>query len=309
MNKINTLVIVALFLIVGCTEKSKDGSTLSTTTSGVVKIVVDETLMPIIDAEIQVFETIYPKAHIEVTYLPEADAMAFFLNDSAQLIILPRTLNDAEKAIIKEQKRSFSQNKIATDAIALIINQANTDSTFELAQLREIIRGNFSTWSQVASGNLQGKIDLVFDNQNSSTVKYMAALVGKEKVSGYAVNTNKEVIDYVSENKNALGIIGINWISDKDDSSTVIFKRDIRVVGIKGDPGDLGDDYYYQPYQAYLATKQYALIREVHTVSREARAGLATGFASFIAGDKGQKIILKAGLLPANAPIRIIQTN
>jgi phosphate transport system substrate-binding protein len=58
-----------------------------------------------------------------------------------------------------------------------------------------------------------------------------------------------------------------------------------------------------------LATKQYALIRSVYTISREPRAGLATGFASFISSDKGQKIFLKAGLLPASAPIRIISTN
>ena len=71
----------------------------------------------------------------------------------------------------------------------------------------------------------------------------------------------------------------------------------------------MGDDYFYQPYQAYLATKQYSLIRSVYTISREPRAGLATGFASFIMSDKGQKIFLKAGLMPANAPVRIIQTN
>jgi phosphate transport system substrate-binding protein len=137
----------------------------------------------------------------------------------------------------------------------------------------------------------------------------MSELVGQKSLPGYALKTNEEVIKYVSENKNALGIVGVNWISDKDDPKAMKFRSGVNVVGIMGDPGDLGDDYYYQPYQAYFATKQYPLLREIYSISREPRAGLATGFASFISSDKGQKIILKAGLLPASAPIRIIQTN
>jgi phosphate transport system substrate-binding protein len=292
-----------------CSHKDKDGKELSTTTSGSVSIVVDETLMPIVDSEEQVFETIYPKANLEITYLPEAEAIARFLNDSAQLIILPRELNDDEKAFFKERKLSMPRaNKIATDAIALIINKNNTDTTLEISQVRDIIRGKIQNWKQLDAKSNLADINIVYDNPNSSTVKYMIDLVGQKDIKGYALKTNKDVISYVGQNKNALGIIGINWISDLDDSSTTFFKQNINVIGIKEDAMDEGSDYFYQPYQAYLATKQYALIRSVYTISREPRAGLATGFASFVAGDKGQKIILKAGLLPANAPIRIIST-
>lgn len=302
-----------LFLFFGavfsaCTEHDKNGKVLSTTTSGDVKIAADETLLPVIDSQEQVFETIYPKADVQIKYLPESDVVNLFVNDSVQLIVLPRELNEQEMAVFKSKKIVPRTSKIATDAVALIINKANTDTTLELADVREIIRGNKTKWNQLDKNSNIGDINIVFDNSKSSTVQYMIGLVGKKEIKGYALNTNEEVINYVGNNKGAIGIIGLNWISDKDDSSTIYFKKHINVVGIKGDPGDLGDDYYYQPYQAYLATKQYALIRSVYTISREPRAGLATGFASFISGDKGQKIILKAGLLPANAPIRIIST-
>ncbi len=290
-------------------NKDKNGKELSTTTSGEVSIVADETLMPIVDSEIQVFETIYPKANILVKYLPEAEAIAYFLNDSAQLIILPRELNDEEKKHFTDQKLAQPRaSKIATDAVALIINKSNTDTTLEISQVRDLIRGKLSKWNQLDANSKLADIKIVFDNSNSSTVKYMADLVGQDKVNGYALKNNKEVINYVGKNETALGVIGLNWISDLDDSSTQYFKQNINVIGIKEDAMDEGSDYYYQPYQAYLATKQYALIRSVYTISREPRAGLATGFASFVSGDKGQKIILKAGLLPANAPVRIIST-
>ncbi len=294
---------------IACTEHDKNGKVLNTTTSGDVRIAADETLMPIIDSQEQVFESIYPKADVQIAYLPESDVVNLFLNDSVQMIVLPRELNDMEKEQFAKLKITPRSNKIATDAIALIINKANKDTTLELADVREIIRGNKTQWNQLDNKSTIGAIDIVFDNSKSSTVQYMINLVGKKDINGYALKSNEEVINYVGKNKGAIGIIGLNWISDRDDSSTIYFKQNVNIIGIKGDPGDLGDDYYYQPYQAYLATKQYALIRSVYTISREPRAGLATGFSSFIASDKGQKIFLKAGLLPANAPIRIIQTN
>lgn len=309
--KFNYSVLLLLIFggLIACTEHDKNGKVLNTTTSGDVRIAADETLMPIIDSQEQVFEAIYPKADVQIAYLPETDIINLFLNDSVQLIVLPRELNKEELAQFEKLKITPRTNKIATDAVALIINKANTDTTLELADVREIIRGNKTQWNQLDKKSNLGTINIVFDNSKSSTVQYMINLVGQKNINGYALNTNEEVINYVGKNKGAIGIIGLNWISDRDDSSTIYFKQNVNVIGIKGDPGDLGDDYFYQPYQAYLATKQYSLIRSVYTISREPRAGLATGFASFIMSDKGQKIFLKAGLMPANAPVRIIQTN
>jgi phosphate transport system substrate-binding protein len=309
--KANYSVLLILFFgsLMACTEHDKNGKVLNTTTSGDVRIAADETLMPIIDSQEQVFETIYPNADVQIAYLPETDIVNLFLNDSVQLIVLPRELNKEELAQFEKLKITPRTNKIATDAVALIVNKANVDTTLELADVREIIRGNKTQWNELDKKSNLGAINIVFDNSKSSTVQYMIGLVGQKNINGYALNTNEEVINYVGKNKGAIGIIGLNWISDRDDSSTIFFKQNVNVIGIKGDPGDLGDDYYYQPYQAYLATKQYSLIRSVYTINREPRSGLATGFSSFVSSDKGQKIFLKAGLLPANAPIRIIQTN
>ena len=42
-------------------------------------------------------------------------------------------------------------------------------------------------------------------------------------------------------------------------------------------------------------------------INRETFAGLGSGFISFVAGEKGQRIILKSGIVPAAMPIRLIQ--
>ncbi|HPE10588.1 MAG TPA: hypothetical protein PLT28_12650, partial [Saprospiraceae bacterium] len=65
----------------------------------------------------------------------------------------------------------------------------------------------------------------------------------------------------------------------------------------------------YKPYQAYVASRNYPLLRFTNFIFNESHNGLTSGFATFMASDKGQRIILKDGLVPANAPIRLIQVN
>ena len=105
-----------------------------------------------------------------------------------------------------------------------------------------------------------------------------------------------------------MGVIGVNWISDIDDSVSNNFRHTIKVVALKDEASSEYHDFY-QPYQAYIALNQYPLVRDVYLISRESRIGLGTGFASFVAGDQGQRIIRLAGLLPATMPVRIIKLN
>jgi phosphate transport system substrate-binding protein len=44
-------------------------------------------------------------------------------------------------------------------------------------------------------------------------------------------------------------------------------------------------------------------------VNCEIGTRLGTGFSSFVASDKGQRIILKSGLLPAVMPVRFIEVS
>jgi phosphate transport system substrate-binding protein len=111
------------------------------------------------------------------------------------------------------------------------------------------------------------------------------------------------VVEYISHNPKAIGLIDVSWISDSDDSTANSFLSSIRVMGISDDSA------FYQPYQAYIAQEKYPLRRDVVAISREARTGLASGFLAFLASEKGQRIVLKSGLVPATMPIRIIEVN
>jgi len=282
---------------------------LSTPSSGSTNISVDETFQPIMESEVSTFEGIYDRANIDAAYKPEGEVVKDFLNDSTRVVIMSRELTEAEVAAFKEKKRVPRTTRIAIDAVALITNPNNPDTLLTLEEVKNIFNGKTTSWKGVDESSPLGDITIVFDNNNSSTARYVRdSLTTNQKLPSntFAANSHEALIDYVAKNENAVGVIGVNWISDFDDSTAVGFLNKIKVLGISEEADPLTTESFYQPYQAYIAQQVYPLRRYLYVISTEGRAGLGTGFASFIGGDQGQRIILKSGLVPATMPVRVI---
>jgi phosphate transport system substrate-binding protein len=300
--------ILFIFSIIACNQNQGQNPE-DTPTSGKINISVDETFKPIIDTEINTFQSIYTYAKVNASYKPEGNAFEDLLNDSVNLIIVTRDLTPQEKKHFEDLKLYPRITKIAYDAVAFITNNSNPDSQFTDDQVKKIISGQISKWNQIDPKSQNSNIQLIFDNNNSGTFRYLKQYAGNQDLSKNisAAKSSEAVIDYVSKNKNALGVLGVTWVSDRRDSTLMSFVNKVRVVEVSPPDSSEGRGEYYKPYQAYIATKYYPLWRTVYIVSREARAGLATGFASFVAGDKGQRIILKSGLVPASQPVRLVE--
>ncbi len=306
-NKILFAGIITLLVFYACGNPAGNEAT-DTPTSGEVNIVVDESFTKLFDTQIYTFESIYKNAKIYVKYLHEDEALSRLVNDSCKVVVMCRNITAAERKQF-EQKNIFPiATKVAEDAIAIVIHPENNDSTLTVEKIKSILLGNDSLWNQINKNSSLGKINVVFDNKGSANARYMQDTLLQGKAFGknvFAVNSNPEVIEYVSKNKNAIGVLSVNWISDIDDSTTTNFLKKIKVVGISKAEGERG----YKPYQAYIKTKDYAFTRDIYMINRQTRAGLGLGFVSFVAGDKGQLMILKAGLIPAIAPVRMVHVS
>jgi phosphate transport system substrate-binding protein len=288
---------------------SGNGVKLDTATSGTITIAADESLRPIVEAEADVFQSIYKDAHLNIIYTNEHDAMDLLVKDSVRLAITTRELLPEEKAVLDNQKITPRYAPLGYDAIALIMNRSVQDTILTTDQLRNILDGTFTTWKDLNPKNPATPLQVVFDSPKSGAVRHLgdSVLKGKDLAKHcFAVESNAAVIDYVEQHQNSIGIIGVNWISDKDDSTMIGFMKKIRVADLVPYNPEAAEAPSMKPYQAYIALKQYPLWRKVQIVSREARVGLGTGFASFVASDRGQRIVLKSGLVPATAPVRII---
>jgi phosphate transport system substrate-binding protein len=301
------LLLFAPVLFPGCSG-NKTNKINETPTSGDIKISVDEAYQLLFDTEIYTFEALYKYSKITAIYKAEGDAIDAFMNDSVRLVVSNRKLTDAEEKLLVSKQIIPKTTKVAIDALAFIINKENPDSLLQFEQIRDIFTGKIDKWSQINPKSSLSDLMVVFDNTKSCNTRFIKEKFKLENdfpANCFAVKTNSDVIDYVEKNKDAIGIISVNWISDKDDSISHEFLNRIKVVSVSREGGD--ETTFNKPYPGNIAEGSYPLTREVYMINRETFTGLGTGFVSFVAGDQGQRIILKSGLLPATMPIRLVQ--
>lgn len=307
MKRIYIWGFLLLTILSGCKQKSNDVPD-DTATSGVVAIAVDECLSPIMQEEITVFESIYKEAGIVPFISGETETINRLLHDSTRLAVTTRPLTEQETAFMNSKKLFPKAIQIATDAVALIINNENKDSVIGLPVLKDILTGKVRNWKDVSQESKLGAVDVVFDNPNSSTVRYaIDSICGGEKLCGnlQAADNSHGVLEYVSRTPGALGIIGVNRVSNLADTTGLSFSDKIRVMAVSR-YRDATVTNSFKPYQAYIALKDYPMTRPVYIILSDPRTGLASGFTSFVSSDRGQRIILKSGILPATQVIRIV---
>lgn len=303
------LTVAFLFSATSCLKKTNERFT-DTVTSGVISIAVDQSFEPVIQQEINVFESIYTLSGIVPQYVSETEAVNLILKDSVRLAISTRPFTQEEVNSLNERKFFPKSMRIAYDAIAIIVNKNNTDTLISIDQLRAVLLGNTTTWGQLNGGKTTEQIKVVFDNPNSSTVRFAIDSICQGyplSQNLFAQKSNEEVIDYVSRTPNAMGLIGVSWLGNKSDSTLLSFIDKIRVVSVSRD-AEATELNSYKPYQAYIAMNQYPLTRSIYALLNDPRNGLPTGFFSFLTSDRGQRIILKSGMLPATQPLRIVNT-
>lgn len=302
-----TLLVVMTMLVISCEEGKK--TLTDTPTSGRILVVADETYQPIMDSEKMVFETHYPDAHIDIIYKPAAEVLKDIDNDSVRVLITAIPIDSAYFENFYKQREYFPKSTIlAKDALAVIAHNSRKGLKITAPELARICSGQMTNFSQIKNAKQSGNIALVFDHMQSSTVQYMQdSLLKGNGMSNkvYAQKTNTEVLQYVEKNPNALGIIGVSWISDHADEETMSFSKSIFPVEIGANEESV---HFYSPHPGYIATHMYPLRRYMHATIKENGAALGRGFVNFMAGEIGQRIILKSGVVPAKVITRVVET-
>lgn len=278
-------------VMAACNEAPQHTDTLS---KGVIDISADETFKPVIEEQLQVFDSSYPEAKITVHYKPEAECFKDYFDNKARIILVTRELTKAEKDICEQKKIWPSSEALAADGIAVIVNNASADTILDISSLKGILTGVYKK-----------KYTVVFDNQESSTVRFITDSILKGDKLGsnvFAAKGNAEVIDYVSKNPDAIGFTGMSYVYVNEDTSRAgTFINNVKVVAMKND----SDRQFYKPYQAYIALKSYPLTRKLFYINAESYHGLGTGFANFLGSHRGQLIFLHDHFFPLKEQIVI----
>ncbi len=286
-----SILLLILLFVFSCQKKSDDKK--DTIIEGKATVYVDESILPIIEDEEAVFETEY-NAKLHLVSKSEKEIINSLINDTAKIAVLTRQLSTQELKAFESKKIYPKTTPFATDAIALIKNKTSNDTLIAQQDVIDFLNGK----------NVPSIKGLVFDNANSSTARYLSEIAGTSIANQkniFSFKTNEEAIKYVAENNGMIGVVGMNWIYQPPlDLEEYVDK--VNVLSVK----PINKNSYYSPTQDNVASGNYSLARRLYIVNCQGYSGLGMGFASFLGGERGQRIILKSGLVPEHTPGRKI---
>jgi len=291
------LCIVLSTIFWGCGNRGGQKILQETPISGTIHISVDESFKPIIDQQIKVFESSFPDAKVIAHYKSEANCFRDLADDSARMIIVTRELNREEEKFYQNSFHYVPKfDLLAFDAIAVIVNNRSADTILTMSKIRSIL-----------SDSVKGPIQAVMDGVSAtSTVRYVIDSVLNGRLPGknvVAARSSEQVINFVANNENAIGFIGVSWIGDQDDPAQLNFLQRVRVAAIKCDA--CGESTYVQPFQANIAWKRYPMVRGLYYILKENFKGIGSNFVNFLIYERGQLIFRRAYLVPSRMSFEI----
>jgi phosphate transport system substrate-binding protein len=174
-----------------------------------------------------------------------------------------------------------AEHPVARDAAAILVNPRNTLATITLAQLRGVLDGSITSWSQLGGGG--GTIHLVREAG--------PAQAGRDAlVDGAPARPGPLVADAaasVAADPDALALVAL---------SQAARGRALPVAAVGARPAS--------PTPAAIASGEYPLARLVYAYAPPAGGNpFAARFLAYALSGEGQDIVAKAGLVPLRVAV------
>lgn len=295
-----------VFLETGCHRAKKEIPV--TMLTGQVTIAADEALQPLIDAEVDVFQSIYNYATVNCQYVSEYDAINLILQEKIRLALVTRPLNQKEVDFLKSKSIIPESVPLAYDAIAVVVHPGNKLTALTTSQISGILSGELVDWNQVKDSGLTGGIKQVFDAEASGIIRSLNdSLRLNKKISGdiYFAGNSKNVLDRVIADPNTIGFVGYNWLSEAESLKVQQIRNNLNLLAVTR--AEVADSTNcFKPSVGNLFNLSYPLTRKIYAVYSDPSASMARGFLAHLTSERGQKIIYRMGLKPENDFQRLV---
>ncbi|MEO0060259.1 MAG: hypothetical protein RLZZ312_1906 [Bacteroidota bacterium] len=295
---LSVAVILSFAIFQSCKKYNDISDGEETIIKGNATILVDESLQSIVDAQIMVFESQYA-AKIKQINQSETSIVNDLIAQKHAIAVLSRKLTDKELAVFKNKQIQPRITQFATDAVVFVVNSKSNDTVFEVSDVYDFLKNKPSVIK-----------NMTFESANSSTQSFLSSLAGVTTEKQNNIFSEKNyiaVLKHVQANQNAIGVIGLNQIVEPTAEVNDLLKN-VKVVSVRNVKKDGVSQEAYKPSQDNIGSGLYPFERPIFMLNFQGRSGLGMGFASFVAGEIGQRIVLKSGLIPVRMPSRIINT-
>jgi phosphate transport system substrate-binding protein len=279
----------------GCNKQTE------TATVGHRLLLAADPYVPLIQKEADQFMSLYPQVKLDLRGTSTRGAIVSLLNDSVHMIVIDRQFNEEEKQVAQQASLRLVENKIAEDGIAIIVHKQNPIQNISTESVQRIVTKTAEEWTQIVKSRWSGPIDLVLTGRNSGMYELLQKKIftgSKPLEPNTVMNSQREVIHYVSEHPYSVGFVAASILTDERENVKIL-----PVLTISPE----GNEMEYLPGQQEIHESLYPFHYSLYLYTAEAKAAVGVGFSAMVLSNVGQKIFQRSGLVPVSIPYRTIQ--
>jgi phosphate transport system substrate-binding protein len=296
----------ASLLLGGCRFTPPDPNVDDTPTSGRAVILADADARPVIEQEAAAFSVLYADAELDIHYMGENELLHAMLSDTVRCAVTSAAPGGEQQAWFDKRQLSAPVVPIYVDAIAVVVNKESPLERLDLEQVRGILDADSAhaegaSWREDTGGI--SSLRALFAGSGSGTARTLIDSLHLSGIRASALPDVAGVIAQAARDPHAVGFIPFAAISDLDNPAMRALRDQVKLLPITRS----ANTPPVLPSQGSIADGRYPLRRTMKMILTEGKSGLGTGFVSFVANHKGQRIILKLGVAPIRVPPRNVE--
>lgn len=283
---------VLTILLYACSPYFKNTEEDNSPTSGILKVYTDTSITSVVRVFARTFESQYPNATVTVIPDCKENLIRMLHEEKAKVVVLPDSMEPGEIQAFSKDKHYLTSTRLCFSSISFLSAVQGSPLFTDLNTLDSLLQNP--------------RIMLYMPPSCSDVPLYVFHKILKGKPYRCKVNfvCPDSVPFYVqSGNDKTLGVVEHSAISDLDDPKVKELLKNTRILAIKKN----GSDSAFYPDPTNFELKNYPFTRVWHYYRNAPEFSLAKGFENFMAGEQGQRLFLKYGLLPAIKPERNIK--
>ena len=250
------------------------------------KIKGSDTCLPLIQKEAEEFQKKNTGASITVVGGGSGIGINALITGGTDVAMSSRNMKMDEKIKLQDAGKAFKEVKIAQDAIAVVVNNANKVKQLTREQLEGIYTGKIKNWKQVGGDDL--KIVAYSRETSSGTYEFFKEHVMKLKNYDNSIllmPATGAIIQSVSQTVGAIGYVGLAYVEKSVTALKVSYN---------------GGKTFVYPSVETATDKTYPITRPLFVYYLNSGEKKVGAFVKYLLSAEGQQIALKEGYVPLN---------